>query len=195
MTKPASLTPFRTALAIAALAAATIGGAWLFEWAGYPPCELCLKERLPYYGGVPLALVVAWLAARGRTSLLHAGFAALGLMFAAGAALAAYHTGVEWHLWPGPASCTGALDHPAAVTDFLKQLHTTTVVRCDAAALHIAGLSLAAWDVLVCVVLTCMAAIGVMLDASSTTNPQVWRAQPRTVSRAGPSDDGLKHGL
>ncbi len=148
------------AVLILVVAFATIAGAWGFEWAGYAPCELCLKERLPYYGGIPLALLVVWMARRGRTSLVPAGFAALALIFGAGAVLAAYHAGVEWKFWPGPTSCTGALDHPKAVGDFLQQLKTTTVVQCDAAALRIFGLSLAGWDALICLGLATLALIG-----------------------------------
>ena len=49
------LTPFRIALAILLIAAATIAGAWIFQAMGYVPCELCLKERIPYYVGIALA--------------------------------------------------------------------------------------------------------------------------------------------
>ena len=116
------------ALAIGVLAFLTIAGAWGFELGGFHPCELCLKERVPYYAGVPLALVIARLAARGRSGLLAAGFAALALIFAAGAALATYHAGVEWSFWPGPASCSGSFNAPKAVGDFMHQLQTASVV-------------------------------------------------------------------
>jgi hypothetical protein len=46
--------------------------------------------------------------------------------------------------WPGPKECTGPLDHARSVDDFLKQLQSVKVVRCDAPALRILGLSLAA---------------------------------------------------
>ena len=46
----------KIALLVALAAAATVGGAWLFQLAGYSPCELCLKQRVPYYVGVPLAV-------------------------------------------------------------------------------------------------------------------------------------------
>lgn len=150
----------RSALLIAVVATATILGAWGFEWTGYVPCELCLKERIPYYAGIPLALVTAILARRGRSSLLPAGFVALALIFGAGAVLAGYHAGVEWKFWPGPATCTGTFTAPVDVQDFLKQLKTTNVVRCDAAALRILGLSLAGWDGLICLALAVVAAIG-----------------------------------
>ena len=61
----------------------------------------------------------------GDRGLLPAGFGALTLVFAAGAVLATYHAGVEWHLWAGPASCTGSFVAPAKVEDFLHQLQTS----------------------------------------------------------------------
>ena len=146
LSRPTFKGPSGIAFAIAAIGLATVAGAWAFQVAGYPPCELCLKERIPYYGGVPLALVAGLLALRMRASLLPACFVALALIFAAGALLAGYHAGVEWQFWPGPASCTGTVNAPAKVEDFLHQLQTASVVRCDAAALRIAGLSLAGWD-------------------------------------------------
>lgn len=153
-------TSAKPALTIAAVALAVIVAVWTLQLAGYVPCELCLKERLPFYAGLPLALLVAAIAWRGRASVAPAGYAALGLLFLAGVGLGAYHSGVEWGFWPGPSSCTGSLDRPAAVTDFLHQLQTVQVVRCDAPALKVAGLSLAAWNAVVCLLLAGSAAYG-----------------------------------
>ena len=46
-------------LLIGAVAVATLTGAWIFQAFGIVPCELCLKERIAYYGAVPLAAVAA----------------------------------------------------------------------------------------------------------------------------------------
>lgn len=148
------------ALAIVVAGIATVATVWALQHAGYAPCELCFKERLPFYWGIPLAAVVALLAFRGRVSLLPAGYAALGIVFLSGVGLGIYHTGVEWHLWAGPTACTGDIAAPAGVDDFLKQLQTTQVVRCDAPALQVAGLSLAAWNALLCFGLTALATFG-----------------------------------
>jgi disulfide bond formation protein DsbB len=150
------------ALAIALLSAATIATVWGLERAGFTPCELCLKERLPFYGAVPLAALLAWLVQRGRGSVVPAGFLGLAILFAAGAALGVYHSGVERKLWQGPSSCTGSISQPADVNDFLKQLQTVQVVRCDAPALRVVGLSLAEWNVVACVGLAGVALYGLM---------------------------------
>ncbi|PNG26245.1 disulfide bond formation protein B [Methylocella silvestris] len=158
------LTPMRLAAAIFLVAVGSIGGAWIFQAMGYAPCELCLKERIPYYAAIPLAALAVWLAGRGRPGLLAACFAAIAVIFAAGAALGVYHSGVEWGFWPGPTDCTGPLDHAGSVNDFLKQLQTVKVVRCDEVALRVFGLSLAAWNAAISVGLTALAAIGVALS-------------------------------
>lgn len=135
--------PVRIAFAILLTAAGSIISAWIFEARGYAPCELCLEERIPYYIGVPLSGLALYLAAAERARLLLVVFIGLALVFAASACFGAYHAGVEWGFWPGPKDCTGPLDHAGSVESFLAELQRVKVVRCDAAALRIFGLSLA----------------------------------------------------
>jgi disulfide bond formation protein DsbB len=143
------LSPLESAALILVAAGGAIGGAWIFEAFGYLPCELCLKQRIPYYYGAPLAAVVAYIAARGPRGLLTTGFAALALVFAASAAFGAYHAGVEWGYWAGPTACTGS-SLPAQGGDLM--------VRCDEVAIRILGLSLAGWNAIVSLGITALAA-------------------------------------
>src|SRR5262245_64776945 len=71
------------ALAIAAVAAATLAGAWFFQLVlDIRPCPLCLEQRYAYYLALPLSLVLAFAAARGvPRQVAVAGFAVL--LFAA----------------------------------------------------------------------------------------------------------------
>ena len=155
-----TVTPQHAALGVFLIAFATIAGAWVFEWAGYAPCELCLMQRWAYYAGAPLAVIVAIIAARGPRGLARAGLVLLGLVFIASMIFGAYHAGVEWGLWPGPSGCTGALTRADSMEDFLKQLETTRVVRCDAVAIRILGLSLAGWNAVISAGLAMLALIG-----------------------------------
>ena len=152
--------PLHAALGLLLIAFATIAGAWVFEWAGYAPCELCLMQRWAYYVGVPLAALVAILAARGPRALARAGLALLGLVFVGSALFGAYHAGVEWGFWPGPTGCTGALTRADSMADFLKQLETTKVVRCDAVAIRILGMSLAGWNAVISAAMAALAFLG-----------------------------------
>ena len=151
---------FFMALAILAIAAASITGAFIFQALGYAPCELCLKERIPYYAAIPIVGIAVFFAARGSKALTRAAFVVLALIFAASAVFGAYHAGVEWGFWAGPTECTGALDRAASVSDFLKQLESVKVVRCDSAALRILGLSLAGWNAVISAGLVTIAALG-----------------------------------
>lgn len=152
--------PVGLAFLVLGLIVATIAGAFAFQAAGYAPCELCLKERLPYYAGMVLGAITLGLAWRGTRGPAAAGFGLLTLLFLGSMIFGAYHAGVEWGFWPGPSDCTGALDHAGSVKDFMQQLQTVHVVRCDAVAIRIFGLSLAGWNAVVSAAIAGLAAIG-----------------------------------
>ena len=150
------------AAVVASIGAATVAAVWFLQARGYNPCELCLKERVPFYVGVPLAAALAVRAGPGCPAPRHGPASRRWSWFSPrGAVLGAYHAGVEWKLWAGPTGCSGAAAAPAAVADFLKQLDSVTVVRCDEAALQVLGLSLAAWNALLSAGLAGVAALGV----------------------------------
>ncbi|MFL4998488.1 MAG: disulfide bond formation protein B [Microvirga sp.] len=152
-----SLTMRQVALAVALGAAATVGGALIFEHAfGYVPCKLCLIQRNPYYIAIPLGLVAALLPPRW----MRAGLWLLALIFIVSAGLGAYHSGVEWGFFAGPSDCGGGSGAGAGnVGDFLNQLQSTRVVSCTEAAWRFLGLSLAGWNVLISLALAAFAAM------------------------------------
>jgi disulfide bond formation protein DsbB len=65
--------------------------------------------------------------------------------------------------WARPQECSGALSRAASVGDFLAQLQSAKVVRCDAAALRLLGLSLAGWNAVVSAGLAGLAVAGLRL--------------------------------
>lgn len=152
--------PVPLAALFLAVVLATIGGAWIFQAFGYAPCELCLKERWPYYAGIPVAALTLLAARGGRAGATRLGFALLALIFLFSAAFGAYHAGVEWGFWPGPSECTGSLARAQSSADFLHQLQTVKVVRCDAVAIRVLGLSLAGWNALISLALFVLAVGG-----------------------------------
>ena len=146
---------YRIATAVLVLAVATLVGALAFEHVGgYAPCPLCLQQRYAYYVAIPALLLGLWLVGRGHRGLAALVFAAVGALFFANAGFAAYHAGAEWKFWPGPDTCAAAGDGLATGGGgLLKDLQTTHVVRCDEPALRIIGLSLAGWNVIICLLL------------------------------------------
>jgi disulfide bond formation protein DsbB len=157
-----------TALVIAAVGAATMLGAYYFQYAlHYQPCPLCLEQRIPYYVAIPLALLVAVAAKRqAPRSVLMAGFAALALVLLIGMAIAAYHAGVEWHLWAGPQECSGDPNF-GRTGSLIEQLNTVRVVRCDEAPWRLFGLSLAGYNALISAALAGVALYGLRAVARS----------------------------
>jgi disulfide bond formation protein DsbB len=139
----------RAALVILGVAVATIGGAWIIEALGYAPCELCLKQRIPYYAGAPLAAFAAIASRREGEGAARVALALLALLFAAGTALALYHSGVELKLFPGPSECVGAMQKAGSFEDFRSSLDKMKVVSCDRPALRILTLTLSNWNVLI----------------------------------------------
>jgi disulfide bond formation protein DsbB len=150
------------ALAVFAGSAATILGAWYFQYVlMYPPCPLCLEERLPYYIVIPLSLLLAIAAfVRMPRTLIATGFLAIIAAMLVSAALGAYHAGVEWRWWPGPTDCSGPITDFTAKGALLDQLRSIRVVRCDEAAWRLLGLSLAGYNVLISLALAGLAALG-----------------------------------
>ena len=151
---------FAASIATAVVAAAAILGAYYFQYVlGLAPCPLCLDERIAYYVAIPLAGLMA-VGARGhvRRGLLRAGLLVVGLVMLASAGLGAYHAGVEWQFWPGPADCSGPIQRFGRASDLLRQLNSVHVVRCDDAAWRFLGVSLAGYNVLISLVLAAIAA-------------------------------------
>jgi disulfide bond formation protein DsbB len=159
------------ALAVFALAAATLAGAWYFQLVvGLPPCPLCLEERIPYHVVIPLALLVAIAALSGAPpKLVMVGFIAIIVAVLCNVALGAYHAGVEWHWWAGPADCTGPLTDLRAGGSLLSQLQSIHVVRCDEAAWRFLGISLAGYNALISLVLAAIAGFGLLAPKPAAT--------------------------
>ena len=137
---------------ILVVGAATIGAAWFFQLKlGYLPCKLCLQQRIPYYVALPVALAGLLVSLTGtRLGLLRLVLAVLALVFLAGAGLGAYHAGVEWSFWPGPADCGGASNSgPLNAGDLLGAVGSSRVISCTVAAWRLFGISMAGWNALI----------------------------------------------
>jgi len=142
-------------LTAACASAAMLAAAHAFEtFGGLAPCHLCLYQRDVYWAALSVGILgfalgyMRWRwAGRGATWLLF-------LLFLLGAGVAAYHAGVEWKWWPGPASCTGGggavnADDLAA---FLKGAKVA-VPQCDQAAWRMFGVSMAGYNAVISLVL------------------------------------------
>jgi disulfide bond formation protein DsbB len=160
-------------LAAALAAGVIIAVAHGFQTFGHlDPCELCLKERRVYWVAIA-AGVVGFSVSRVLPRSLPAVCFALALIFLGGAALSAYHAGVEWKFWAGPASCTGGGGHKVTVADMERLLRggATAVPQCDKPAWVFLGLSMAGWNVLLSLGL----AVSGLLAGQQALKSKAWR--------------------
>jgi disulfide bond formation protein DsbB len=160
------------ALAVTAIAAATLAGAWFFQLVlDIRPCPLCLEQRYAYYLAVPLGVLVAWAAARhAPRGMLVAGLLLLALAALANAWLGGYHAGVEWGFWQGPTECSGPVLDLGRAGSLFDNLDKVKVIRCDEVQWRFLGLSLAGYNVLISLAMAVIAAWGIAKSKRDTSS-------------------------
>ena len=107
----------------------------------YEPCELCLRERLPWY--LIIGLSAIGLAFPSRWLLIL-----IGIVFMVSSGLGLHHSGVEQHWWPGPGECTSGSSGANSIDELRAMMHRAKAVQCDAIAWTLFGLSMATYNCL-----------------------------------------------
>ena len=135
--------------------AVTVGSALGFEHiGGYIPCKLCLEQRLPYYIGIPIAVLALAAALLKLPPLAVRGLLlVVALLMTWSVWLGGFHAGVEWGFWPGPADCGVVAAPPSGSGSLLDQLDAVIPPSCDQAAWRKFGLSFAGWNAVASLVL------------------------------------------
>lgn len=117
-----------------------LGGAFLFQHIGdLPPCKLCLWQRWPH----AVAILIGGLVWVSRSYTL-AWVGALALLITA--MIGGFHVGVEQGWWEGPASCTAGAITDLTTEELMAQIMAAPIVRCDDILWSFLGLSMAAWN-------------------------------------------------
>jgi disulfide bond formation protein DsbB len=157
------------ASAVAVIGLATIAGFFFFQYVlGYPPCPLCLEQRVAYYVAVPLAaMILLGLSVGSSNKVLMLALLAIAAAMLWNAGLGVYHSGIEWKWWPGPQDCSGPLTDFSSGGGLLQQLQNVRVIRCDEAAWRFLGLSLAGYNVLISLALAAIALWGAFAGSSA----------------------------
>jgi len=126
--------------------AATTGSALLliaalgFQYlGGLAPCQLCIWQRWPHAAAVAVGAAVLIF---GVPKLAWAG----ALAAAASAAIAFYHAGVEYTWWKGLEACSATPLEMTSGADLLDFSAAQPVVLCDEVVWSFLGLSMAAWN-------------------------------------------------
>lgn len=134
---------------------AMIAGAWAFQLAGYPPCEMCHWQRWPHYAAI-LAGAGAYLLTNARARIPLIALSAL--LIATSGAIGVFHAGVEYGWWQGITGCTSSVPTGG---DFLAEIMKAPIIRCDTAPWSLFGISIAGWNAILS--LGAAVAIGILL--------------------------------
>ncbi|MBU0781324.1 MAG: disulfide bond formation protein B [Alphaproteobacteria bacterium] len=116
-----------------------LAGAFVFQFFGYLPCEMCLWQRWPHAAAAligVLALTVPhriwpWLGAVAAAITSGIGF---------------FHAGVEKGWWPGPTSCTGG--GGGGLAGDLLSTEGPRLIMCDQVSWELLTISMAGWNAL-----------------------------------------------
>jgi len=144
------LTPAVVSAIILAGSVGALGGALLFQHVGgYPPCVLCVYQRIPYVATTALSLIALAVTLHRPTAegVGKWGFVAMiGLCaaaFAVGTGLAGFHIGVEQGWWQGTEACVGTTGRAQSLEELRAAIMAAPVVRCDEVPWQILGVSIA----------------------------------------------------
>lgn len=129
-----------------AASAVMLAAAHGFEkFGGLYPCPLCLRQREVYWALIAMTLTgLAWWRFMPKRRFLVALNVLIGLVFLVGVVVAAYHSGVEWGVFPPPAGCSvGGNVDPFAPVGLDERF---ILPACNEAPFYILGLSMAGWN-------------------------------------------------
>jgi disulfide bond formation protein DsbB len=127
--------------------AAVLAAALAFQYlGGLAPCQLCIWQRWPHAVAVGLG-VLALILTRGAIGRILPLLGSLAALASAG--IGVFHVGVEQKWWEGLASCTAGSISGISTDDLLNpDVAVGAVVRCDAIAWQMFGISMAGWNVI-----------------------------------------------
>ncbi len=110
--------------------------AWIFQYFGFAPCQMCIWQRWPHGVAIVIgSITVIWplvpLALLGAFAAATTGV--IGI----------YHSGVERGFLEGPATCGGADTSGLSVDQLMEAILEAPLVRCDEIAWQLLGVTMA----------------------------------------------------
>ena len=113
------------------------------------PCELCLKQRHPYYFIIGLIIINFFIPISYKIYL----FLLIQLSSLYGLFYAVWHVGVENKFLNGPSGCTAGLDMSSNTIDLKEQILSKQVISCDEVVWSLFGLSAASINAIILLVI------------------------------------------
>jgi len=142
----------KTLAIITLVCVGVLGMAYVMEhYFGVLPCQMCLYERNVFMIAGGLAFLSLFLL---PARFQYYAVIVLGLIFLAGTLIAGYHVAIQHHWVSLPAFCSANdFDSFDSVEALREQMLKTPLVRCDQVTWSLFGLSLAAYNALLSLIL------------------------------------------
>ena len=111
------------------------------------PCELCLKQRHPYYIILIILSCILFISSSYKIWL----FGLIQLASIYGLFYSIWHVGVENKFFSGPSSCSVGLEKSRDTLSLKEQILSKQVISCDEIVWSIFGISAASLNTLLLV--------------------------------------------
>lgn len=152
----AAIPPRTAALGIAVISAASLAAALTAQYGfGLLPCTLCLYQRVPFTINILLGLA-GRVVKNGKAAAYT--IALSGMSFLINSGIAFYHSGVERKWWAGLQGCSTP-DMSGSIEEVMARIAATNVTRCDEIPWSMFGLSMANYNVVMCLGLAGLCAV------------------------------------
>tara|TARA_A100001015_G_scaffold287001_1_gene356323 strand:+ start:236 stop:727 length:492 start_codon:yes stop_codon:yes gene_type:complete len=109
----------------------------------YPPCELCIFQRIPYFC-ISLFSVFGLITQKYKENTLML----ILLIFVSSFLLSFFHVGVEQDLWKYGSSCSNNVGDFENIEDLREFLSKVPITKCDEVLVSFWGFSMASLNMI-----------------------------------------------
>ena len=125
----------RTAFTISLV---TISGAYILEFFyNFPPCELCIYQRIPYFFILFICIISFFMEYKN----IH--FYSIFFLFFTSFLIAFFHSLVERGIVEYSSGCTSSVENFESIEDLRMHLDSVPLTKCDEILFSVMGFSLA----------------------------------------------------
>jgi len=136
-----------------ATSGALLLGALAFQYlGGLQPCVLCIYQRWPHGAVLVLGGLALGHAMAGKTKAVPWLTMLAAVAMLTGAAIAAFHVGVEQGWWKGLEACAAGSKPPGTLEGAFQELKKGPVANCGDIPWQLFGISMAGYNFLISLV-------------------------------------------
>ena len=116
----------------------TISGAYILEFFyNFPPCELCIYQRIPYFFILFICIISFFMEYKN----IH--FHSIFFLFFTSFLIAFFHSLVERGFVEYSSGCTSSVGNFESIEDLRMHLDSVPLIKCDEILFSVMGFSLA----------------------------------------------------